>query len=171
MECNEARSLLDAYLEQALADEQVAALETHLHECDGCWQELMELQNLIADLDDPKLEAMVLNEPSPLSADFTAQVMSRIEAEKPAGINLVLPWLRRKWSNRQYASVAYAMAATTVLVSAGQMLYLWNQTTDRLVVWSAQAQAYGDAAAAYLGGASVYLASFWQGLLTLLHIG
>jgi hypothetical protein len=157
-------------LDQALTDDQLRTVEGHVHECDGCWQELMVLQNLIVDLDDPKLKDLVLNEPSPLPADFTKVLMARVQAEKPAGFNLVLPWLRRKWSSRQYASVAYAMGATAVLASAGNMLFLWNQATDRITVWSAQAQAYGDAISANFGGVLLHLAAYWHGFMIFLHI-
>ncbi|MGE5676063.1 MAG: anti-sigma factor family protein [Mycobacterium leprae] len=170
MECNEARRLLDAYLDQALSTEQAEALEAHLNECDACWQEMTAQQGLLADLQDPELQRMMLNEPSPLPGDFTAQVMERVEAERPTGLNLVWPWLKRRWSSRQYTSVAYAVGATMVVVSASNLLFLWNQTTDRLGVWSAQGMAYWEGFQAQLGGAAAYLASFWHAITIFLHL-
>lgn len=161
------RQHLDGFLEQALSDELAAGVEAHLNECDACWQELNELRNLFDELNDPGLQQLVLHEPAPLPADFTEQVMRRVEAERPSGVNLVWPWLRRRWSTRQYASVAYAMSATILVVSAGNLLYLWSATTDRLQLWSIQAQAYWDALQAHLGGTGAYLEGLWHNFLSL----
>lgn len=171
MECNEARQSLGAYLDQELTDDQVARLEAHLKDCEGCRQELDEVRDLCMALDDPELQRLVLNEPSPLPADFTAQVMSSLLAEQPRGVNIIWPWLRRKWSHRQYASVAYAMSATLVVVSAGELLLLWNQTTDQIGIWLVQGQAYWEAVLAFFGGISVHLSSFWQAFVSMAHLG
>lgn len=164
MECNEVRELLDIYLAQALTADEAQAVEAHVNQCDACRQEMEQMRELWSALDDPDLEHMVMAEPTPLPEDFTAQVMQRIEAERPKGLNLVWPWLNRRWTRRQYASVAYAMSATLVVVSAGELLFLWNQTTNRLELWSAQFEAYSEAAQAHLGGTAIYLSSFWQWL-------
>lgn len=167
MKCEEARQYRDAYLAQALTDEQAAEFEAHTHECESCWQELIDVQDLGMDLSDPELHRLVMSEPSPLPADFTAQVMSRIEAERPRGLNVVWPWMRNRWSRRQVASAAYAMSATAVVVSAGELLYLWNQTSNTLAIWGVQLQAYGEAAQAHLGGLSMYIMAAWQWLVNL----
>jgi len=125
----------------------------HLNQCETCWDEL------------------ITYEPAPLPADFTALVMQRVLAEQPKGINLVWPWLRQKWSRRQYASVAYAMTATMVVVSAGNIFFLWNESTNRLALWGVQAQAYWDASQAYMGVPGDYITSAWHALLTLLRMG
>jgi hypothetical protein len=129
------------------------------------------LRDLVGDLNEPELQAMVLNEPSPLPDDFTAQVLMRIEAEKPRGVNIVWPWLRTKWTRRSYSSVAYAMSATVVVISAGNALYLWNQTTNTASEWGAQATTYWDALQASVGGVAGYMGSLWYALLHLLHLG
>lgn len=170
MECREVRQNLDRYLEQALPDEQSRAVEEHLNQCAGCWDELIALREICIDLDDPYVQQMVTDEPAPLPADFTATVMNRILAEQPKGINLVWPWLRQKWSHRQYASAAYAMTATMVVVSAGNLLFLWSESTNRLAMWGVQFQAYWNATQAYMGVPSDYIASAWHTLLTLLHL-
>jgi anti-sigma factor RsiW len=162
VKCEEARRLRDAYLDQALADDEALEFEAHVNECEGCWRELIELQDFGFDLDAPELQAMAMREPSPLPDDFTAQVMSRVETEKPAGLHMVWPWVRQKWSRRQVASFAYAMSATMVVISAGEVVFLWNQTTNQLGVWAVQAQAYWDATQATMGGASAYLMAAWQ---------
>ncbi len=149
MECKVVRQLLDAYLNQALGDEQTRVIDEHLVDCDECFRAVTENQVLLDDLDDPELQRMVLDEPPPLPEDFTAQVMQRIEDEHPKKVNVIWPWLRKHWTRRQYASVAYAMSATMVVVSAGNLLFLWNESTDRLAVLSAQVQAYWDAFQAF----------------------
>lgn len=164
MECQEVRQYLGRYLDSALDDEQSLGVETHLNECDACWQELTAMRDLTLDLEDPGLQRMVLTDPTPLPTDFTDRVMERVMAERPHGVNVVWPWLRQKWSRRQYASVAYAMSATLMVVSAGELLFLWNQTTDKLGVMAVQGQAYWEAIQAYAGSAGEYLASFWQWL-------
>lgn len=118
--------------------------------------------SLDLNLADPELQRLVLTEPSPLPPDFTDRVMELAIAERPHGVHVVWPWLRRKWSGRQYASVAYAMSATLMVVSAGELLFLWNQTTDKLGVLAVQGQAYWDAILAYAGSAGGALASAWQ---------
>jgi anti-sigma factor RsiW len=168
VECKVVRQYLNGYLDQALTPELHEAVEAHLFQCDECWQELTELRNLQTALADPLLQGMVLHAPSPLPADFTNQVMARVLDERPAGVNLIWPWLRQRWSTRQYASVAYAMSATMVIVSAGNMLYLWNQTTDRLGVWGAQTQAYWDALQAQVGGTGAHVFN-WLTVLFQMH--
>lgn len=168
MACNEICQWLDGYLAQELTADEALAVESHVNQCDDCRQELEQMRELWSALEDPNLEHMVMAEPSPLPVDFTAQVMQQIEAEQPKGIHLVWPWLNRRWTRRQYASVAYAMSATLVVVSAGELLFLWNQTTNRLELWGAQFQAYNEAAQAHLGGTAIYLTSFWQWLTGLL---
>lgn len=167
MKCEEVRLWRDNYLGQALTDEEALAFEAHVNECESCWQELIELRDLDLDLDDPELHRMVMSEPSPLPEDFTAQILSRVEAERPTGLNVVWPWIRTKWSRRQIASVAYAMSATMVVISAGELLFLWNRTTDQLSTWTVQGQAYWGALQAHAGGAGAYLSVIWQWLTNL----
>jgi anti-sigma factor RsiW len=168
VECSELRQSLAAYLAQALTDEEALAVEAHFNQCEACRQEWMELRCLGFDLDDPELQRLVLSEPSPLPEGFTDQVMSRIRMEQPAGLNVVWPWLRRPWSRRQIASVAYAMSATMVVISASELLFLWTQTTDLLESWMIHAQAYWDSAAAHVDGLSAYVAAIWQWLSQLM---
>lgn len=170
MECKVVRQFLDAYSNQALGDEQMKAIEEHLFTCDNCFQAYTESQEFLVDLADPELQRMVLTEPPPLPDDFTATVLQRIEAEKPQGVNVIWPWLRRHWTRRQYASVAYAMSATMVVVSAGNGLFLWNKSTDRLAVWVAQGEAYWSALVAYLGPVFEWFNNLGQALSALLHL-
>jgi hypothetical protein len=160
--CEEARRFRDTYLALELTDEQALDFEAHVNECESCWHELVELRDLGLDLDDPGLQHMVMAQPSPLPDDFTARLISHVEAEQPRGLNVVWPWLRQRWSQRQIASAAYAMSATAVVISAGELLYLWNQTTDRLGVLAIQTQAYWDATMAHASGFSAYLMAAWQ---------
>lgn len=168
MKCEEARRLRDAYLDQVLTEEETLAFEAHAAECEACWQELVELRDLGFDLDAPELQQLVMNEPMPLPVDFTEQVMARVEAERPRGINVVWPWIRRKWSHRQVASVAYAMSATAVVVSAGEFLYVWNKSSDTVALMAVKGQAYMEAANAYFGGMSAYIAAAWQWITQLM---
>ncbi|HWI63030.1 MAG TPA: hypothetical protein VNT75_14375 [Symbiobacteriaceae bacterium] len=126
------------------------------------------MRDLGFDLNDPELQQLVMNEPTPLPADFTDQIMARIEAERPRGVNVVWPWIRRKWSHRQVASVAYAMSATAVVVSAGELLYVWNKSTDQVALMAVKFQAYSEAAHAYLGGMGAYVAAAWQWITQLM---
>lgn len=128
------------------------------------------LRDLIDELNDPALQSLVLTEPSPLPEDFTAQLLMRIEAEQPRGVNIVWPWLRSRWSRRQYASVAYAMSATVVIISASNALFLWNQTTNALGDMADTTSTYWDALQASVGGAAAYLGSLWYGILHFLHL-
>lgn len=168
MECKVVRQFLDAYLNQALGDDQMKGIEEHLFECDECFAALSESQELLVDLADPELQRAVLTEPPPLPDDFTARVMQRIEDEQPKKVNVIWPWLRKHWTRRQYASVAYAMSATMVVVSAGNLLFLWNESTDRLAVWAAQGQAYWEAFQAFTAPAFQWLGQAWQALMALL---
>jgi predicted anti-sigma-YlaC factor YlaD len=168
VECKVVRQFLDAYLNQALGDEQMQAIEEHLFGCDECFRALSESQELLTDLEDSELQRMVLTEPPPLPEDFTALVMQRIEDEQPKKVNVIWPWLRKHWTRRQYASVAYAMSATMVVVSAGNLLFLWNESTGRLAVWASQGQAYWDAFQAYMAPVGDWLLYVWQALTALL---
>lgn len=168
MECKVVQQFLDAYLNQALGDEQMKSIEDHLFTCDDCFKALSKSQELLVDLEDPVLQRAVLTEPPPLPEDFTAQVMQRIEDEHPKRVNVIWPWLRKHWTRRQYASVAYAMSATMVVVSAGNLLFLWNESTDRLAVWAAQGQAYWEALQAFMAPGFQWLAQIWQMLFALL---
>lgn len=168
MECSEVCQRLDAYLARVLTDEEAQAVERHISQCEDCRSELTAAQELALALEDPLLQDLVLNDPTPLPAGFTDQVMAQVLAEHPTGVNLVLPWLRRRWSGRQYMSLAYAMSATMVVVSAGKMLFLWNETTNRLAIWGVQGQAYWEAAQAYLTGTGGYLVSTLSGWVTAL---
>ncbi|MFZ5827571.1 MAG: anti-sigma factor family protein [Bacillota bacterium] len=171
MECKVVQQFLDAYLNQALGDEQTKQVEEHLFECDDCFKALAESQELVGELNDPELQHMVLTEPLPLPADFTAQVMQRVEDEHPRKVNVIWPWLRKHWTRRQYASVAYAMSATMVVVSAGNLLFLWNESTDQLSVWAAQVQAYWEAFQAFITPAFDWLVYIWQAVIALLYLG
>lgn len=171
VECKVVRQFLDDYLNQALGDEQVEAIETHLFECDQCFQALSESQAMLMELDDPELQRMVLTEPPPLPEDFTEQVMGRIEAENPGKGRLAGLWLRKYWTRRRYASAAYAMSATMVVVSAGNLVFLWNETTDQLSVWAARGQAYWDALQAIMAPASDWFFHLWQAFTALLRLG
>lgn len=164
MNCSEVRRWLHRFLDNSLTIAQVEAVESHLNECDACWQEVSTLRGLDLDLSD-------LGGPAPLPDDFTDRVMLRIHDERPTGVHLVWPWLRRKWSRKQYASVAYAMSATMVVFSAGNLLFLWTETSTLLTTWGIKAQAYTDAGGAYLGVPAEYLGELWKGLLTVLHLG
>ncbi|MDB4897975.1 MAG: hypothetical protein JWN15_4237 [Firmicutes bacterium] len=172
MECKVVRQHLQGYLDQALSPELQVGVAEHLYRCDTCWPEFTGLRYLQIALDDPTLHDMLLHAPSPLPADFTQQVMARVYDERPTGVNLILPWLRQRWSGRQYASVAYAMSATIAIVSAGNMLYLWNQTTDRLALWGVQGQAYWEVLQAQAGGTGAHASaslSHWFAALLQLH--
>lgn len=164
MDCNEVRLNLHRFLDDALDRTQAEAMEAHLNECDDCWQQLGALRGLDLDLSD-------LGEPAPLPDDFTDRVMQRVHDERPTGVHLVWPWLRQKWSRKQYASVAYAMSATMVVFSAGNLLFLWSETSTLLSTWGIKAQAYLDAGGAYVGVPAEYISELWKGLLTLLHLG
>jgi len=164
------RTRLELFLDQALPDEESQAVEEHLIGCESCWEEMIALRELCVDLDDPYVQQIFIAEPAPLPEDFTEQVMARVAAEQPKGINLVWPWLRRKWSRGQYASVAYAMTATMMVVSVSNLLFLWNQSSTTAAVWAVKIQAYWEAVQAYLGVPADYLGSLWHGLLHLLHL-
>lgn len=129
------------------------------------------MSELPVNLHDPELHRAIRHEPAPLPADFTREVMSQIEAEQPTGVRLVWPWLRRRWSRKQVASVAYAMSATMVVVSAGNLLFLWNETTNRLGALGDQLSAYWEAVQAHAVGLGVYTSLAWQALLDLLRLG
>ncbi len=151
-------------MDNELGAEEAEAVEAHLNECDACWQELNALRTLELDLSD-------LGEPAPLPADFTDRVMQQVHDERPTGVHVVWPWLRRKWSRKQYASVAYAMSATLMVFSAGNLLFLWGETSTLLATWGIKAQAYMDALGAYMGVPVEYVSELWKGLLSLLHLG
>lgn len=168
VDCTDVRMRLQPFLDSALNTEESEGVEAHVAECDSCWQALTAMRE-----SDPGLE-MDLNrlkyEPAPLPNEFTDLVMQRIHDERPKGVNLIWPWLRQKWTRKQYASAAYAMSATLVVVSAGNLLFLWNESTSLLTAWSIRLQAYWEAGGAYLGATVGFLGSLWQGLLSLLNL-
>lgn len=143
-------------------------MEAHVAECDACWQELSAMRSFQLDPDLSDLVKYYV--PAPLPEDFTDLVMQRIHDERPTGVNLVWPWLRQRWSRRQYASVAYAMSATMVVVSASNMLFLWNESSTLLMTWGIKLTAYREALAAYLGATGDFVTMFWEGLLSLLNL-
>lgn len=167
MECKVVRQFLDAYWNQELGEEQMRAIDEHLSGCDECLR-LLGGQELLADLADPELERLMLT-PPPLPESFTAQVMERVTEEQSSLLNIIGSWLKQHWIQHQYASMAYALAATIVVVSAGNWLFLWSESTDRLSVWTAQAQAYWAAFQAYVVPVSERLFSMWQALTALLY--
>lgn len=174
MECKVVRPLLGAFLELELGPEQMEAMERHLAGCDDCYGRLLELQaarddgELLSELEDPALQSVMTTEPPPLPPDFTARVMRQVAAENAARPAPLRPWLLRHWTRRRYASAAYAMSATMLVVSAGNLLFLWTESTDRLAVWYAQGQAYWDALQAYLAPCLEWLVNLWQSLSVLL---
>lgn len=143
-------------------------MEAHVAKCDACWQELNDMRGFHLDPELSHLDKYYA--PAPLPEDFTDLVMQRIDDERPKGVNLVWPWLRQRWSRRQYASVAYAMSATMVVVSASNMLFLWNQSSSLLMTWGIKLEAYREALSAYLGASGDYMTMFWEGLLSLLNL-
>lgn len=170
MECKAARSKLDRFLDESLPAHEARAIEAHLSECDLCWAAWSELRDTQVELEDSTLEQIIHAGPKRLPPDFTNQVMARIKTERPQGAYVVLPWLRQRWSKRQYTSVAYAMSATMVVASTGNMLYLWTKSTTLLTDTGVKIQAYWDAVSAYSTLPLTYLSSLWQGLLALLGL-
>ena len=168
MECTDVRSKLQQFSDESLQQEEAQQVEAHVAECDACWQELNTMRSFQLDPDLSNLDQFYV--PAPLPEDFTDLVMQRIHDERPTGVNLVWPWLRQRWSRRQYASVAYAMSATMVVVSASNMLFLWNESSTLLMTWGIKLTAYREALAAYLGATGDFVTMFWEGLLSLLRL-
>ncbi len=170
MKCNAVKSKLNRFLDESLLEHEARAIEAHISECDVCWTAWSELRSTQPAFDDQTLEQVMLAGPRPLPPDFTKQVMERIEAERPQGANVVVPWLRQRWSKRQYASVAYAMSATMVVVSTGNLLFLWTQSTTMIAEVGVKSQAYWDVLRAYSTLPLTYLISLWQALMALLGL-
>ena len=168
MKCSDVLRRLEAYWDDELTEAERADFDAHLRSCVAC-RDLVEGRDLIGDLDDPELARLVLDEPPPLPADFTDRVMARVEAERPRPFALLWPWLQGQWSIHQYASVAYALAATLVVVSLGNRIFLWSQATDRLAVWTAKGQAYWAAIQAWSGPLSDRLLSMWYAFTAFLY--
>ncbi len=166
MKCSDVLLRLEAYWAEELTGAERADFDAHLEGCAEC-RYLVEGRELLSDLADPELARMVLTEPPPLPDDFTERVMARVEAERPRPFAFLWPWLRGHWSIHQYASVAYALAATLVVVSLGNRFFLWSQATDRLAVWTAKGQAYWAAIEAWAGPVSDRLLSMWYALTAL----
>ena len=166
--CSDVLLQLESYWARELPEPERRALEAHLACCEDC-RLLAEGHELAADLDDPELARLVLTEPPPLPDDFTDRVMARVAAEKPRPFNLLWPWLRTRWSAHQYASLAYALCATFVVVSLGNGLFLWSQATSRLAVWAARGQAYWAALEAHAAPFSQRLLSVWYALTAFLY--
>jgi len=168
LKCSDVLRRLEAYWDDALTEAERAAFDAHLGTCPAC-RDLVEGRDLLHDLDDPELARRVLHEPPPLPADFTARVMARVEAERPRPFALLWPWLQGSWTVHQYASAAYALAATLVVVSLGSRVFLWSQATDRLAVWAAKGQAYWAAFQAWSGPLSERLLGMWHALTAMLY--
>lgn len=104
MNCEEARVLLDAYIDGELSQEEMRALMDHVEACEECAQELEAaklLRDTLAHMDD---EVQV-----PLAAQAAWRSAVRAEAKKKNA---------KKWMR-----MAYAAAAALVLVVGGAFAF------------------------------------------------
>jgi anti-sigma factor RsiW len=168
--CIDVRPWLDRYLDQALPAEEAAIVEAHINQCEECWAELNQWQAMTRDLAHPDLQAMVLANPPPLPADFTARLMERVEAERPPAFELLWPWLRKRWSTHQITSLAYGMVAAFSIFTMGNAYMAWNLSTNQMDIWMIQATAYSDSLQANMGGLMGYSASLVHALLQFSHL-
>lgn len=169
MQCQDVQRLLDAYLEGALTPEEEAALAVHCGTCVACRLELDDRRALLAALDDPGLQAAVLAHLRPLPDDFTDQVLQRIADEQGSGLNLLWPWLQRRWSASQYAGLAYALCFTLLLFAAGGVLMQWEQHTGTLSTLGIESQASWIGLQTRLHLTTAWFSQLWQSGFSLLH--
>lgn len=106
MNCEEARLLLDAYIDGELSENELRALRDHAQSCEACMRELEAaelLRDTLAHIDD---DVVV-----PIEAQ--AAWRGAVRAEAAAG---------RKKTQRRWMRAAYAVAAALVLAVGGSVL-------------------------------------------------
>lgn len=138
------RRQLGSYLDQESLFFEREAVEAHLKACPACRAELEELQALY----------LLLEEPEPLPAAFTLQVLERVELERPKG--LLWPWLRGKWSETTYSSLAYALTAALVVGVGFRYLSGGPQIGAVPSLWDSLGQ-LGGQMNGFMAGGAIYL--------------
>jgi predicted anti-sigma-YlaC factor YlaD len=80
MDCRNIKDLLSSFIESELSESERAAVEEHLHACDGCRKEKELLEKTWAMLDGYKAPA--------LSRNFSVNLMAKIREQRGARPNL-----------------------------------------------------------------------------------
>jgi anti-sigma factor RsiW len=132
MECRQVVAILPAFLDDRLSSVEAAAVEDHVAACETCWAHLKRLTDedqaatadLAAELAEPALMQLMQSEPPPLPDDFTDQVMARIDWAP-----VKRPWWARAL-HHPAVSFSYAAAATFLIISVAQKVFLWEQATN-----------------------------------------
>lgn len=105
-------TLTGAYALNALSDEERAAFEHHLVQCEACRSEVAELRETAARLG----SAVAVPAPAGLKATVLQQVQRTRQLHPEGG--QVVPLRRRGWSTRLTALAAAAAVITAVLLGA-----------------------------------------------------
>lgn len=141
MTCQHVLQQLDRFLDGRLEAHEGALVEAHLGICPACRQEAEERRQLLSLLNDVAPHAI-----APLPADFTGRVLQRVDGNPWAHAELIWPWLKGRWTWRQYTSAAYA-SATVAAAYVGLMVVVeWEHRTSGLFVLTEHLKAYLDGA-------------------------
>lgn len=190
MRCQDSQQRLDAYLDGELSDPEVRAVSAHLGHCPACQAALDERRWLATLLDSPDGRTALSMPAQPLPADFTQRLLQQLPPARPAAVaqgpvpetpqlhqpdpvNLLWPWLQRRWSTAQVASLVYAMG-TTVAVAAAAVLVLRTTAVRLEQLDGAAISDLGAGARDYwfevqvgLDVMSAGVSQFWHSLLSL----
>jgi len=118
MNCQDIKRLLIPYLESDLSGSDKAAIEEHLHKCDGCQKEKMLLEKTWSMLD--------ASGTPQVSKNFTENLMAKIHTQKTVKPEFVFafPQIRIQFGFRTLVPVA---ASVCVLIAA--YIFVQNQLT------------------------------------------
>jgi len=169
VQCENVQRLLDAYCDEVLSPEEATAVALHCEACPTCRRSLADRRTLLSALADPGLEAELLANLRPLPDNFTDQVLQRIADERGSGLNLLWPWLQRRWSASQYAGLAYALCFTLLIFTAGGVLLQWEQHTGTLSSLGIESQASWFDLQTRLHLTTAWFGQLWQTGLSLLR--
>lgn len=118
MKCKSVEQRLPAYIEETLSPKQVNLIESHLHSCPDCQQELKGLERTI------RLASSVpITYPAPeLWAAFWPQLRMKIERESADGSNGFSRWMHEHaWQLASGVCLLAFLASLSVLLNLGSL--------------------------------------------------
>jgi hypothetical protein len=126
MNCERVQQLMPLYLSGELRGDELAALESHVHECETCSKEVSTDREL-----DEGLRAAMLEHTPDVSA-----VLQRVHAK------MAVPWWRRMPKLVSVSTIAAVVAAVVVIGFSVPRVYL--RQAQRTIAVNAANDHYGD---------------------------
>jgi len=122
MSCDFVQAQLQAYLDEQLDDGALERVELHLAGCSSCQQELL----LLRQVDEALHTFPVCAEP----ADFTARVITQIQAEEP--VSVWQQWRQELAGLWRWEDILVSGALASSLTAAGLTPFLLQPQLDSL---------------------------------------